>query len=56
MFFPEDIEGFAELVGLRGLSEGAKPYDRAKIVGRIILFREVISAGLERLLASGREE
>jgi len=49
VLLPEDIMLFAELVRLRGLSEDAKNEDRSKIAGRIALFHDVITRGLNVL-------
>jgi hypothetical protein len=50
VLLPEDVSRFAELVGLRGLSERVKTEDRSKIAGRIVLFRDLIARGLKILL------
>lgn len=49
VLLPEDFVRFAELVRMRGLSEKAKTEDRSKMAGRLVLFHEVISRGLELL-------
>ncbi len=43
---PEDVEVFAALVRARGLGESTKPGTHRKLIGRIMLFREIIAAGL----------
>ena len=50
VLLPDDIARFAQLVRLRGLSEKIKPENRLQIAGRIALFHEVISRGLQLLL------
>lgn len=52
VLLPEDLTAFQRLVRSRGLDEDEKPGDRQKIAGRIILFHEVIAAGLRQLSAS----
>ena len=49
VLLPEDIILFAKLVRLRGLSVDAKNEDRSKIAGRIALFHDVITRGLNVL-------
>jgi hypothetical protein len=51
----EDIERFAKLVRLRGLSEQKKTEGRSIIAGRIRLFQEVIAKGIETVLAAEGE-
>ncbi|HUT99454.1 MAG TPA: hypothetical protein VM054_10315 [bacterium] len=46
----EDVERFNTLVKERKLDEDEKSEGREKIAGRIELFHEVISAGLNALL------
>ena len=50
VFLPEDIEKFARLVRLRGLSEETKTASRDKIGERIKLLHEVIARGVDELL------
>jgi hypothetical protein len=45
----KDIEKFKKLVESRGLPEKSKPENKCKLKGRILLFHEVISAGLQVL-------
>jgi hypothetical protein len=47
----EDIQRFAELVRLRGLSEDVKTEGRSQIAGRIRLLHEVIASGISAVLA-----
>jgi len=56
VLLPEDVKRFAELVHLRGLREERKPRGRSKVAGRIVLLREVVSLGLDELLASSRQQ
>lgn len=49
VFLPDDIEAFARLVSVRGLSEKGKAESREKIAGRIMLLHEVMRKGLEVL-------
>jgi hypothetical protein len=49
VLLPEDIQRFSELVRRRGLSEELKPAVSTKIAGRIKLFHEVISRGLDAI-------
>lgn len=56
VFLPENIQRFARLVQLRGLVEETKPRDRRSVAGRIMLLREVISAGLQRCLSTRRRQ
>jgi hypothetical protein len=50
ILLPEDIKGFAELVLKRGLKETEKTEDKDQIGGRIMLFHEIIEAGIAVLL------
>jgi hypothetical protein len=50
VLLPEDILQFKKLVNLRGLNETEKTNNREKLGGRIILFNDVIKAGLATLL------
>jgi hypothetical protein len=50
VLLPEDIKLFAELVRMRDLSEQLKTEDRSKIAGRVALFHDVITRGLQILL------
>lgn len=52
VFLPEDIQGFAELVNARGLSEESKTEDRERIGERIKLLHEVIASGLRQVQTS----
>ena len=52
VFLPEDIEGFAELVTRRGLTETIKGEDRSVLAGRIRLLHDVIRTGIATLLAA----
>lgn len=47
VILPADIQRFAELVRLRGLSEQTKTEDRSPIAGRVRLFQEIIAKGIE---------
>jgi hypothetical protein len=49
VLLPQDIERFAALVKLRGLSEEQKTEDRSKCARRVALFHEVIARGLKAL-------
>lgn len=51
VFLPADIEDFRKLVELRGLHEATKSEDRSSLAGRIRLLDEVISCGIQNLLA-----
>ena len=53
VLLPGDISRFAELVRVCGLSEDAKPRDRARIAKRVILLHEAIARGLEVVLEQG---
>ena len=55
VLLPEDIAKLKELVQLRGLTETEKSESRSKHGGRIQLFQEVISSGLETLLERERQ-
>lgn len=50
VLLPEEMQNFAKLVRLRGLSEDLKTDDRSKIAGRVRLLNEVIRRGLVALL------
>ncbi len=50
VFLPDDVKKFSDLVRERGLAESSKTDSRDLIAGRIILFHEVIKAGIEVLL------
>ncbi len=52
VILPEDINRFAQLVRLRGLSEQSKTEDRSLIAGRILLFQEVVAKGIQVVLAA----
>lgn len=54
VLLPEDVSHFAQLVRLRGLHEKEKDDSRKKLAGRILLFHEVISAGLRALQSQTR--
>ena len=56
VFLPEQIRGFAELVGRRGLSELEKTEDRGPLAGRVKLLQEVIARGIEEVLRSEPDE
>jgi hypothetical protein len=47
VLLPADIQEFAKLVHLRGLSEELKPTDRSRIAGRVLLLQEIISLGIK---------
>jgi hypothetical protein len=49
ILLPQDIQAFAQLVRMRGLSEDTKTTDRSPLAGRVKLFQEVISAGIAEL-------
>jgi hypothetical protein len=49
VLLPSDVKRFADLVKQRGLDEAEKEMNRDKLAGRIMLFHEVISAGLNAL-------
>ncbi len=49
VFLPDDIEGLAELVKDRDLSETTKSDSRAKHASRIELLHEIIARGIEVL-------
>jgi hypothetical protein len=55
VLLPEDVERFAELVRMRGLSDTVKTEDRSKIAGRIALLHDVIARGLKTLREEGTE-
>ena len=50
VLLPEDVERFAALVRVRGLAERKKGLSRRRITGRVELFHEVISRGLQVML------
>jgi hypothetical protein len=50
VLLPTDIKLFADLVKQRGLNETKKDEKRDKLAGRIVLFHEIIAAGLSALL------
>jgi hypothetical protein len=52
VILPEDLERLATLVRLRELSEESKSEDRTRLAGRVRLFQEVISKGIETVLAA----
>lgn len=52
VLLPEDIGAFARLVAKHGLAEVEKSDSRELICGRVILFHEVIAAGLKALLSA----
>jgi hypothetical protein len=52
VLLPDDVSAFAQLACARGLNEDGKPEDRSKLAGRVMLFQQVISAGLKTLLAA----
>ncbi len=49
VFLAEDIQRLRELVEARGLTEEEKSLDRSKLVGRVLLFHDVLAAGLRSL-------
>ena len=49
VLLPADVESFATLVRLRGLSEERKSKDRSALAGRVKLLHEVIERGLKSL-------
>ena len=49
VLLPNEVRLFAELVRSRGLNENIKSEERSPLAGRVKLFHEVISAGLEAL-------
>ena len=54
VLLPQDLARFAELVRIRGLSEGQKSEDRAPLAGRVKLLQEIIARGLATILAEER--
>jgi len=56
VLLPHDIDGLAELVQQRGFAEKNKPKSMKKLAGRIVLFHEVIEAGLEAVLNKESKE
>jgi hypothetical protein len=54
VFLAEDVQVFAELVKARGLDEDQKSGDRSKLAGRVLLFHEALSIGLQTLQRTGR--
>jgi hypothetical protein len=55
VLLPVDVERFAELVRMRGLSDAVKTEDRSRIAGRIGLLHDVITHGLKTLREEGTE-
>jgi len=53
VLLPADVAQFTKLVKSRGLTEVTKEQGREKLAGRIVLFHEVIAAGLKTLLEEG---
>lgn len=49
VLLPQDVARFKELVADRGLAERRKPGSRTKLAGRVMLFHEIIEAGLRAL-------
>jgi hypothetical protein len=49
VLLPKDVAILAELVRVRGFTEEVKTESRTKIAGRVALFHEAISRGLELL-------
>jgi hypothetical protein len=54
VLLPADLERFAELVRIRGLSEEQKSEKRTLLAGRVKLLQEVIARGLASVLAEER--
>jgi hypothetical protein len=52
VFLAEDVQRFAQLVKARCLDEEQKSGDRSKLAGRIRLFHEALSIGLQSLQGS----
>lgn len=52
VLLPADVDAFARLVDIRGLSEETKPEHRTKQAGRVNLLHEVLQAGLKSMLAN----
>ncbi len=50
VLLPTDVQLFSELVKQRGLDETEKDEKRDKLAGRVVLFHEVIAAGLTALM------
>jgi hypothetical protein len=55
VLLPKDINAFAALVRSRGLEENHKPGDSRKIAGRIKLFHEIISVGINAIADNEKE-
>jgi hypothetical protein len=56
VFLKEDVQLFADLVRARGLDEDQKSGDRSKLAGRVLLFHEALSIGLQTLQRAGKAE
>jgi hypothetical protein len=54
VFLKEDVELFADLVKARDLDEDQKSGDRSKLAGRVLLFHEALSIGLQTLQRAGK--
>ncbi|MFC2105249.1 hypothetical protein ACFLS0_00605 [Candidatus Bipolaricaulota bacterium] len=56
VLLPHDINELAKLVKRRRLAEDRKTKSTGKLAGRIVLFHEVIEAGLEAVLNKESKE